>query len=70
MKKKSLILLFVSLILFACIPVFAGGSKEATTEEASPEKTISLLCFLKPGGSSPREQGAGELLKVFTEKPG
>ena len=43
-----------------------GGEEKS----AEGEKTISLLGFLKPGGDSPREQGAGELLKKFTEKTG
>jgi len=70
MKKSLVTALSVFMILIACFPLFAGGSNEAEKSETTPEKTISLLCFLKPGGSSPREQGAGELLKVFTEKTG
>ena len=51
----------------------AGTTKNegqsAGTVDNSP-KVLTLLGFLKPGGDSPREKGAGELLKVFTEKTG
>jgi len=60
----------VVILLVSVLPAFSSGNQEKAVAEKAPEKTISLLCFLKPGGSSPREQGAGELLKVFTEKTG
>ena len=70
MRRKLFLAALICLISVSV--VFAGGSKEAsstaTTEPA--QKTLSLLGFLKPGGASPREAGAGELLKTFTEKTG
>lgn len=48
----------------------AETETETETEASTGDKTISLLGFLEPGGESPREQGAGELLKKFTEKTG
>lgn len=49
---------------------YATAETGESVQEAAGEKTISLLGFLKPGGDSPREQGAGEVLNVFTEKTG
>lgn len=43
---------------------------EAPATEGNDEKFITMLGFLDPGGESPREAGAGELLKKFTEKTG
>lgn len=82
MKKKWMSLLVAGIMagsLAACgggqdgakeeVP---GEAKAESREEAKTEgeKTLSLLGFLKPGGDSPREKGAGELLKTFTEKTG
>ena len=47
-----------------------GAESGQNASVADDAKTISLLGFLKPGGDSPREQGAGEVLKTFTEKTG
>lgn len=85
MKQKKLAKT-IALVTAACMFLTACGQSaetptavgetdnkaetQATAEAEAGEKTISLLGFLKPGGDSPREQGAGELLKSFTEKTG
>ena len=70
MRRKLFLAALICLITVSV--VFAGGSKEAsstaTTEPA--QKTLSLLGFLKPGGASPREAGAGEQLSALAAGDG
>lgn len=74
-RKITVILLAVILMLLTACSSPATTSPSITEEGTTVPKNdgnnvLTFLGFLEPGGESPREQGAGELLKVFTEKTG
>ena len=74
--KKQMKTLAVAAVTASLLVACQEGKTESQSEteiqaeSTEEEKTISLLGFLKPGGESPREEAAGELLKKFTEKTG
>ena len=70
MNRFSIVRKGAVILLLAILAFTSSCSRDGGAATGEPERVITLLAFLEPGGPSPREQGAGALLETFTRNTG